>query len=66
MSDAKVLAYNVEDACRVIGIKKSSLYTLIKDGKIDGRRLGGRTVILAASLQRFLESLPPAPISPSS
>jgi excisionase family DNA binding protein len=57
-----VLAYRIADACRVLGIGRTSLYALIADGLIEARHCRGRTLVPAASLSAFLASLPPAPI----
>ena len=56
------LAYTVDEACRVSGHGKTMLYGLIAAGKIDARKSGGRTLITAESLRRYVESLPPAEI----
>lgn len=50
-----LLAYSVQDACRVSSIGRTRLYALIKDGKLDARKIGKRTLIPAASLKRLLE-----------
>jgi excisionase family DNA binding protein len=54
------LAYNVNDACRALGIGRTKLFELIKSGAVDGRRAGGRLLIPAESLRSFLASLPKA------
>jgi excisionase family DNA binding protein len=56
------LAYGVNDAARVLGIGRTTVYRLIAEGQIEARALGGRTVIPAESLHAFVASLPPAPI----
>ena len=60
--DTNILAFSVKDACRAVGCGRTTLYSLISSGKIEARALGGRTIIPAESLQRFMASLPPAPI----
>jgi len=49
------LAYSPQEACRVLSIGMSSLYLLIREGKIETRKLGRRTLIPAASLHRLLQ-----------
>jgi excisionase family DNA binding protein len=49
------LAYTVADACRVSTIGKTKLYQLISEGKLDVRRIGKRTIILAESLRALIE-----------
>ena len=63
MTDGKsILAFSIRDACAAVGIGRTKLYALINEGKLDARAIGGRTVIPAQSLQRFVANLPPAPI----
>lgn len=57
-----ILAYGIPEACRVVGLGRTKLYSLISAGKIEARQCGGRTLIPAESLRRFLANLPPAPI----
>jgi excisionase family DNA binding protein len=49
------LAYSVQDACLVSSIGRTRLYSLIKDGKLEARKVGKRTLIPAASLHRLIE-----------
>ncbi len=52
------LAYGVTEACAVTGLSRPYLYRLMAAGSIPFRKCGARRLILAADLQRFLESLP--------
>ena len=56
------LAYSVRSACDISGIGRTTLYRLIAEGKIDARSCGGRTIVIAASLEAYVAGLPPAPI----
>ena len=49
------LAYSIQDACRVSSIGRTRLYALIKEKKIEARKVGKRTLIPAASLQRLID-----------
>ena len=49
------LAYSIADAIRVSSIGKTKLYSLIKAKKLQARRIGGRTLIPAASLRALIE-----------
>ncbi len=60
MSDQ--LAYRIDDACRALGLGKTTLYALIGEGLIEARICGGRTLVLGESLRQFLASLPKAEI----
>ena len=57
-----VLAYGIPEACRVLSLGRTKLYSLIGAGKIEARQCGGRTLIPADSLRTFIASLPPAPV----
>ena len=59
MADAtkfEPVSYTVNDACAALGVGRTSLYRLISERKVDARRVAGRTVITAASMQALLEN----------
>lgn len=58
----EAIAYTITDAIKVSGIGRTSLYELIGAGKIDARKSGGRTIILAESLRSYIANLPSADI----
>lgn len=53
--DPEILAYRVKDASRVSGIGVTSLYNMMNDGRLEKRKVGGMTLIPAASLRALLE-----------
>lgn len=55
MNNAQKFAYTISEAAAAIGISRSNLYKMIGEGKLDRRKLGGRVVVTAASLQRLVE-----------
>jgi len=52
------LALTLPAAAAASSIGRTKLYAFIKEGKLKARKNGRHTVILAADLQAFLESLP--------
>lgn len=48
------LALRIEDACRAIGIGRTSLYKLIGESKIKTVTLAGRVLILRSEIDRLL------------
>ena len=62
MNDPAILAYNVNDACRALGMRPTKLYGLIGAGQLEARKSGGKTLISAASIRDYWESLPKADI----
>lgn len=49
------LAYSIADAVRVTSIGRTRIYGLIAEGSLEARRIGGRTIIPAASLRRLID-----------
>jgi excisionase family DNA binding protein len=50
-----VLAVSVNEAARILGIGRTSLYAMIRDGRIDVLKLGRRTLVKTASLRRIID-----------
>lgn len=48
------------EAAKAIGISKSTLFNLLARGEIKAKKLGSRTLITAAELNRYVETLPDA------
>ena len=53
--EPEIIAYRVKDASRVSGIGITSLYAMMKDGRLEKRKVGGMTLIPAASLRSLIE-----------
>ena len=49
------LAYSIRDAVAVSSLSRPRIYQLIKEGKLESRKLGRRTVILADSLRDLIK-----------
>jgi excisionase family DNA binding protein len=56
MQDNPMLS--VAQAVRILGIGRSTLYTLIKEGRLPVRKLGNRTLIMRVDLEQFIAELP--------
>ena len=52
------LAVGILEGAHIIGVKRSTMYREINAGRIKALKLGKRTVILMATLQAYLDSLP--------
>lgn len=48
------LAYSIKQACEVSSLGRTSIYSLIKTGRLRSIRVGGRTVIPASSLHALV------------
>lgn len=53
-SPSAPLAHRIPDACQRIGLGRSSLYELIKAGRLQTVRIAGRTLVPEAELQRLI------------
>jgi excisionase family DNA binding protein len=52
----KPLGYTVNDACIVTSLKRTKIYNLISEGKLDTIHIGRRTIIKADSIHRLMEA----------
>lgn len=50
-----VLAVSVNEAARILGIGRTSLYSMIRNGRVEALKLGRRTLIKTASLRRVID-----------
>ena len=54
------LAYRIPDACHVLGLGKTSIYELMKQGKLRAIKVAGRTLIDAELARALIASADPA------
>ncbi|RUU85556.1 DNA-binding protein [Mesorhizobium sp. M7A.F.Ca.MR.176.00.0.0] len=52
------LAYPINEACWAIGVGRSVLYRFHREGKVEFRKVGGRTLVPVESLRRLIEEAP--------
>lgn len=50
------LAISINDAAKALGIGRSSVYGLIKAQKLDVIKIGTRTLITTASINRLIQA----------
>lgn len=51
------LALRVADACHSLSISRSSLYNLIRDGRLKSIKIAGRTLITRSEIERLLSGV---------
>ncbi len=51
MSDK--LLYSISETCRAIGVARSTIYTLIAAGRLETIKIGRRTLVKSASIERL-------------
>ncbi|HEY3401535.1 MAG TPA: helix-turn-helix domain-containing protein [Geothrix sp.] len=54
---SRQMAYSVPEAALALGVSKSSVWKLIKEGDLPAVKLGRRTLISAEALQTLLDGL---------
>ena len=52
------LVYSISEACAVVGIRRTTLYKVIRTGDLRAIKIGRRTFISASDLQRWLVRRP--------
>jgi excisionase family DNA binding protein len=58
-------SYSVNEAAVEVGVGRDGIYTAIREGRLEARKLGRRTIITADALDRFLAALPPLKLTPA-
>lgn len=51
------LALRVADACNSLSISRSSLYNMIRDGRLKSVKIAGRTLVLRSEIERLLSEV---------
>jgi hypothetical protein len=59
-SETLPLMASIADTVKWSGVSRSSLYELIAAGKIEARKAGAKTLVVTASVVRWLDNLPQA------
>ncbi|MBO6769712.1 MAG: helix-turn-helix domain-containing protein [Erythrobacter sp.] len=56
LANIEPIAMRVPEACRYLGIGRSTLYVLIGQGELEYIKLGSSTLVLTESLKSLVES----------
>lgn len=54
------LAYDVKEVAELIGCSVTTVFKQIREKQLPAKKMGGRTLILATDLNKFLDDLPSA------
>ena len=49
------LAFSIREACEASSLGRTTIYGHIASGRLEAKRIGGRTIIPAASLLRLID-----------
>jgi hypothetical protein len=58
------LLVSIPHTCQLIGRCTATVYELLGSGQLDAVKSDGRTLVTMTSIKRYVDSLPPAKISP--
>jgi excisionase family DNA binding protein len=58
MPEIDQLAMSIDEAARRAGLGRDKIYTAVKEGKLEARKAGRRTLVTADALRRFIDNLP--------
>jgi excisionase family DNA binding protein len=58
ITSSTMKALSIRQVLDLTGISRPTFYSHVKAGRIVARKLGRRTIVMAADLERYLESLP--------
>ncbi len=59
----KPMTYSIEGATQATGLPRTTIYELLGQQRLSAVKAGRRTLILADSVQSYLDSLPAATIA---
>jgi len=66
MDDAIIkMAFSVDEAAMRTGLGRDKIYAAIRDGNLEARKAGRRTLVTADALRRYLDSLPQLQLPPA-
>ena len=51
----EAIAISISDAAKALGVGRTSVYMLIKEGRLEVFKLGRRTLVKTASIRRLVE-----------
>jgi excisionase family DNA binding protein len=52
----ELLAISINDTAKALGIGRSSVYTLLKSGRLDAIKIGRRTLLTTESIKRLAQT----------
>lgn len=52
----EAIAISISEAAKALGVGRTSVYILIKEGRLEVFKLGRRTLVKAASIRRLVEA----------
>ena len=54
------LLYSPAEVESLLGLSRATIFRLLRAGRLEGKKIGSRTVITAAPIERLIDGLPSA------
>ena len=54
-ADHGAIAVSINDTVKMLGVGRTSIYEMIKDGRLEAFKLGRRTLVKAESIRRLVD-----------
>lgn len=51
----ELIAYSINDTAKVLSLGRTSIYALIRDGRLDTVKLGRRTLVKVESVRKLID-----------
>ena len=52
----EIITASINDTAKALGLGRTSIYALIREGRLESIKLGRRTLVKVASIRRLLET----------
>ncbi len=52
----EILAISINDTAKALGVGRSSVYSLLKSGRLDAIKIGRRTLLTTESIKRLSQT----------
>jgi excisionase family DNA binding protein len=65
MDEIQKFAFSVDEAAMRAGLGRDAIHAAVREGKLEAKKKGRRTLVTAGALRRYLDSLPALELPPA-
>ena len=59
------MAFSIDEAAMRVGLGRDAIYGAVRQGKLEAKKMGRRTLVTADALRRYLDDLPSLRLPPA-
>ena len=59
------MAFSIDEAAMRAGLGRDAIYSAVREGKLEAKKMGRRTLVTADALRRYLDNLPSLQLPPA-